>query len=344
MKKTRKDSLNVAVVGCGVRAQTAHLPYLKKNHRVTLAALCDRDEAKLAALGERYKVNKLPTSYNDILTDSSIDAVVITTPNYLHQPMALAALDYGKNVLVELPLATDEEKAKEVISRAKRKRRVLAVAHTEHFRSDAILLHQIINRKEIGSMTYAKTGWLRSTQKWNLVGWRRDKLTSGGGVFLTLGLPLLDLDLFALGERKPVAISGMAFKREAGLEVEDSAVAQIRFDDGTILVLEVSWILHEPRDVLYLNVYGTKGAALLNPFEIHKEMFSRLVNVAPAINKKNVYPSSFQAQANAFVTAALGEAPYPVPIEDALMLTRLADAFYRSVKEGKEIPLKSRKS
>ncbi len=335
------DKLNVAIVGCGSRAQTAHLPYLKKNPRVVVRTLCDPDEAKLVGLGDRYRPEKITTDYNEILRDQEVDAVVISTPNFLHHPMAMAALDYGKHVLVELPMALDETRARELISHSKAKKKVLAVAHTEHFRPDAILMRQLVERKEIGQVTYAKTGWLRSTQKWNLVGWRRDKLSSGGGAFFTLGVPLIDLALFILGDRVPVTISGMAFKRDPEMEVEDSAVAQMRFSDNTILIIEVSWILHEQRDVLYMNIYGTKGAALLTPFEIHKEMFNRLVNVAPAVNKKGVYQSSYQAQANAFVSASLKNAKYPIPLEDALLLNKLTDAFYRSVKEQKEVPLSS---
>lgn len=338
------DELSVAVVGCGARAQTAHLPYLRKNPHVKIAALCDRDEAKLAALKDRYAAGKIATSYNEILNDPSIDAVIITTPNYLHHPMVLAGLDYGKHVLVELPLALNQTQAKEMIERSRRKGKVLAAAHNDHFRPDVILMRQIIEREEIGALTYAKTGWLRSAQRWSLAGWRGEKLSSGGGAFLTLGIPLLDLALFALGERKPCSISGMAFRRNPQMEIEDSAVAQLRFEDDTVLVIEVSWILHEPHDVLYLNVYGTRGAALLNPLEIHKEMYNRLVNVAPAINKKAIYPSAYQAQINAFVAAAQGKKPFPVPLDDALLLTRLSDAFYQSVGQRKEIALKPTQS
>lgn len=334
------DKINVAVVGCGARAQTAHLPYLKKNPHVNIAALCDRDEAKLAALRERYDTARIVTTYNEILKDDSINAVIIATPTYLHHPMVMAGLDYGKHVFVELPMGINEDQIKEMIEHAKSKNRILAVAHNDHFRADAILMRQLMERKEVGELTYAKTGWLRSAQKWSLAGWRRDRLTSGGGVFLTLGVPLIDLALFVLGEREPVSISGMAFKRDAELEVEDSAVAQLRFADDTVLMIEVSWIIHEPRDILYLNVYGTKGAALLNPLEIHREMFDRLVNVAPAIDKKTIVPSSYQGQINAFVSALLGKAGFPVPLEDSLLLARIVDAFYRSVREKKEIPLK----
>lgn len=337
------DKLRIAVVGCGSRAQTVHLPYLKKNPRVIIRAICDSDEAKLSWLADRYHPEVATTDYNEILRDKETDAVVISSPNYLHHPMAVAALDYSKHVLVEMPMALDEAHARELISHSRNRKRVLAVAHTEHFRPDAILMRQLVERNEIGQVTYAKTGWLRSAQKWSLVGWRREKLYSGGGAFLTLGVPLLDLSLFILGDREPLSISGMAFKRDPEMEVEDSAVAQLRFADNTVLTIEVSWIIHELRDILYFNIYGTKGAALLAPFEIHKEMFSRLVNVAPALNKKNVYPSSYQTQANAFVSAALKNTKYPVPLEDALLLNRITDAFYKSVKERKEVSLSSRK-
>ncbi len=338
------DKLNVAVVGCGARAQTAHLPYLKKNPRVKIAALCDTDEVKLASLGERYKVGSGSTTYNEILNDPSIDAVVITTPTHLHHPMALAALDYGKHVFVEMPIALTEAQAREMIGASRRKKRVLAVAHNDHFRPDAILMRQFMERKEVGNLMYAKTGWLRSAQRWGRKEYQEERLKSGSGAFLTLGIPVIDLALFVLGEPEPISITGMAFRRTPDLEAEDSAVTQIRFSDDTLLLVEVSWILHEARDILYLNAYGTKGAALFNPLEIQKEMFGRLVNVAPAMNKKNLGPTSYQGQINAFVSAATGKAPFPVPLDDAFLLTRIGDGFYRSVSQRKEVQLKPLKS
>ncbi len=334
------DKLRVAVAGCGARAQTAHLPYLKKNPRIKIATLCDIDEGKLASLRERYKAETTCTGYNEILNDSSIDAVVITTPPHLHHPMAAAALDYGKHVFVEMPIALNEAQAKEIISKSKTRKRVLAVAHDDHFRPDAILMRQLMQRKEVGELTYAKTGWLRSAQKWNRALHQGKQLKSGSGAFLTLGIPLIDLALFVLGDPKPAAISGMAFKRRPELQAEDSAVAQLRFAEDIILVVEVSWTLLEPRDILYFNAYGTKGAALLNPLQIQKEMFDRLVNVAPAMNKRTLAPASYQGQLNAFLSAVTGKAPFPVPLQDALLLTRISDAFHRSIEEKKEVPLK----
>lgn len=338
------DKIRVALVGCGARAQTAHLPYLKKNPRVKIAALCDKDETKLTTLGEKYKAEKTCTTLNEILNDPSIDAVVVTTPPHLHHPMTIAALDYGKHVFTEMPLALNQTQAKEMIAKSKSKKRVLAVAHDDHFRPDAILMRQFMERKEVGDLTYAKTGWLRSAQRWNRPLLEGEKLKLGSGAFLTLGIPLLDLSLFVLGDPEPVAVSGAAYKRRPDLEAEDSAVAQIRFAEGCVLVVEVSWILHEPRDILYLNAYGTKGAALFNPLEIQKEMFNRLVNVAPAMDKRTLAPTSYQGQLNAFISAVTGKAPFPVPLEDGLLLVKLSDAFYRSVREKKEVTLKSVKS
>ncbi len=333
------DKVRIALIGGGLQAQTAYLPYLRKNRHVTIKALCDTDEAKLHALKLRFEIETVTTSYNRILNDESIDAVIITAPNYLHHPMALAALDYGKHVMLELPMALNSEQAEEMVTKAKEKKLLLALAHSNHFRPDTILMRQLMERKEIGRLTYAKTGWLRSTEKWHLTGWRKEHLSAGGGAFLTLGIPIIDMSLFVIGNRTVTAISGTAFKRNAEIEVEDSAVAQLRFADNAMLTLEVSWILHQPRDILYLNVYGTKGAALINPLEIHREMFNRLVNVAPSIDAKTIKPCSYQGQINAFVAAIVEDKPYPIPLNAGLLLTKISDAFYRSVDEGKEITL-----
>src|SRR5215468_6033864 len=153
-----KKSLKVALVGVGAAAQINHLPSLQRLEDVELAALCDRDPEKASRVAQKFGV---PTSYNrfeELLADEAIDAVDITTPNYLHAPMAVAALEAGKHVLCERPLARNGAEAATMAKAAKASDRLLMCAVQHRFRADAQLLKKFVEKGDLGELYFAKAG------------------------------------------------------------------------------------------------------------------------------------------------------------------------------------------
>ena len=331
-----RDKVRIGVIGCGVRAQISHLPALKKNKRVEIAALCDSDIRKLEYLGEKYEVKKRESNFDRIVQDPDLDALIIATPNYLHSPMTLAALEYGKDVLCELPMALNSKEAEEMIKRAKRKKRKLAVCLTYRFRPDVKTLKKFVDSGELGNIYYAKAGWLRGRDDWPLQDWRREKLRSGGGAFLTLGTSMLSFVFWLFG-RKPISVIGSLHKPEFSSEIEDSAFAFIRLEKGLTFTLEVGWSILREKEFTYLNIFGERGASLLNPLEIHREMHGHLVNVTPSLEKKNFYKVAYQEEIDAFVDTIIDRKELPFPPEDGLLITRVVDAFYESAVSNREI-------
>jgi predicted dehydrogenase len=333
--------LRVAVVGCGTQSQLAHIPALKQNPSVEVVALCDTDVRKLNQLCVIHKIEKHYVDFDDLKEDGEIDAVVIATPNHLHAPMAIAAMRYGKDVLCEMPLALNSAEVKQMMASAEREKRKLMPAMNTRLRPDIQTIRRFVEGGELGDLYYCKTGWLQGRESWSLSGWRGQRLRAGGGAFLSLGTALLDAVLALLAPHTPVSVIGAAHHRAPQSEVEDTAFAMIRFEPDLTLTVEVGWSMLQEKDLTYLNLFGNAGAALLNPTQIHKEMHGHLVNVTPQIPAKDYLRSSWRMLVDLWVESLVRGKPVPIDATEALTVSRLADAFYRSQSTRSEVPLTS---
>ncbi|MEO0094119.1 MAG: Gfo/Idh/MocA family oxidoreductase [candidate division WOR-3 bacterium] len=329
--------LRVGIIGCGAQAQLAYLPALKRNHSCEVVALCDTDVRKLNLLGSRYDIKKRYDDFDDLRNDPDIDAVIIATPNYLHAPMAIGAMEYGKDVLCEMPMAVNSEEAAEMCQTAQREKRKLIPCLNDRLRPDVITIKKFIDGGELGSIYYTKAGWLRGKTEWSLASWWGERLRAGGGAFLSLGSQILDFALSLLEPAKPVSVVGTIYKREATAEVEDTAFAMLRFPKDLVLTIEVGWSLLLEKDFTYFNIFGNKGAALLNPIQIHREMHGHLVNVTPSLPEKDFQRASYQLLVDLFVDAVLKDIECPIKSEDGLLINQIIDAFYQSANTKKEV-------
>lgn len=330
-----KERINIGIVGCGAHAQIAHIPVFKKNTDCNLLAVCDTDVRKLDYLGSKYSIPKKYQDFQEMLKDKEIDAVVISTPNFLHTPMTISALKYGKDVLCENPMSINLKEAQEVVKVVKHTNRKVAVALTGRFRPDVQTLKKFIKEGELGDIYYLKAGWLLGIKEWVLSDWRMDLLKSGGGAFLTLGAQILAIAIHFLEDKEPDTIFGSIHKKEPNADVEDTAMCIINYRDGTLLTIEVGWSLLFDKDFLYCNIFGKRGGALLNPLKIHKELHNELVNVTPAIPVKNFYKIACELQAQFFIDAIRKNTNPPFTADDGMLIARITDAFYESAKKNK---------
>jgi predicted dehydrogenase len=332
-----KKTLKVALVGVGAAAQVNHLPALKKLPEVELVALCDRDAEKAARVAQKFGVPHAYSRFEDLLADETIDAVDITTPNYLHAPMAVAALESGKHVLCERPLARSGTEAAAMAKAARKADRMLMCALQHRFRPDAQLLRRFVEKGDLGQVFHAKAGWLRQRTEWDSDEWRALKRESGGGVVLDLGFHMLDLSLWVLGDPQVESVTASVHRSRKDA-VEDSATAFLRLAGGGTLTLELTWGLLMEKEFAYLNLFGSGGAALLNPFRVHKGMHGTLVNVTPELEpQRNQYRQAMETQIQHFVDALRGGKKPMGLVEEVVPVMDLMDAIYRSAEQGKEV-------
>src|SRR3954466_4759366 len=131
-----KTNVRIGVVGAGAIAQLAHLPVLAKMRGAELAAICDNDRTKARGLADRFGIRDVFTDIEDLLELDELDAVVVATPNHLHEPHVLSALAAGVDVLCERPLALSSKGVERILSAANRSGRKVIVGNNHRFRSD----------------------------------------------------------------------------------------------------------------------------------------------------------------------------------------------------------------
>lgn len=335
------DKLKIGIVGTGAIAQVSHIPVWKTIADVEIVAVCDVSPRKADWVADKFEIKHRFDDVDDLLRLDEIEAVDICTPTQSHMPVAISALSAGKHVLVEKPMARNYAESKRMVESAKEYSKILMVAMNVRFRQDAMILNSFTRKGELGEIFYAKTGWLQRKEKLVHRTWFAQKEISGGGVFMDLGIQMLDVGLWLMGNPRAERVTATTYNKIAQLEVEDSAAAFIKLKSGETLTVEVSWTLSSERDFFYTNLFGTRGGALLNPLRIHKELHGNLVNVTPAIEETptNLYKRSYENEIRHFVECLKNVVALNSSGEENLERMRIVDAVYQSAKSGKEVKL-----
>ncbi|MFC1525210.1 Gfo/Idh/MocA family protein [Candidatus Latescibacterota bacterium] len=232
------QGLRLAVIGLGAVGRR-HLKTAGQDQRVELVAVADLDEASARRVSEEAGTNSY-TDYRRLLEAEQLDAVVIATPHHLHAPMALDCLDAGAHVLVEKPIAIRVSEADRLVQRAEERGRVLAVGHQYRTFPGNVKLKEVIDSGVIGSVHRVLWQWLevRSEAYYDRDVWRCTWKHAGGGVLMNQTSHDLDLLCWLFGE--PAEVSAIIGNRGHRHEVEDTAIASIRFASGALASVQLS--------------------------------------------------------------------------------------------------------
>lgn len=329
--------MRVGVLGAGAIAQVAHLPLLARMRGVEVVAVSDRDEAIARTIADRFGIPRVSANAEDVYGDPSIDAVVVCTPTDRHEEHVRGALAAGKHVLCEKPLAPTAEAVERILATDGARERLMVAMHQRH-RPDVRVLRSFASAGDLGHVYFLKAGWLNRARPLGR-SWRERKATAGGGVFMDLGIQMLDLGLWILGYPGCRRVSAQLYRRE-GQEVEDAATVLLRLDEGHLMSVEATWALPSQKDRQFLHVLGAQGSGSLTPLAVWKEMTKGLVNVTPALpqGRENPFTVSYRHQLQAFVELVRGERA-PDPVEEQLTLLRITEAVYRSAEQERELEL-----
>ncbi len=202
--------VNVAVIGLGWPGQR-HLEGYFKLPFVNVAAICDMSETLLASTHARFPVETATTDYQAILARPDIDAVSICLPNWLHAPISIEAIQAGKHVLCEKPLANTLAEGERLTAAVHASDRIFMLALNNRFRVEIQSLKRVIDQGTLGTIYYAKTGWVRRRWGGTVRGWFMEKEKSGGGPLIDLGVHMLDLALWLMGSPKATRVSGAVY-------------------------------------------------------------------------------------------------------------------------------------
>lgn len=305
--------------------------------RVT--ALCDLESARARALAERFGVTDTFTDVEELLDAGVCDAVIVATPNHLHEPHVLSALRAGVHVLCERPLALTARGVERVLAAAQKAgaRRAaprLVVGNNHRFRTDVQALAGFLRSGELGKVTAVRAGAYapRPPQ-----GWRQRRAESGGGAFLEHGFNLLDLALWLSEAPAPTRVSAQMRRARGANAVEDAMLVALECGDVSV-ALDVAWDYVGEDDRTWFEVLGTAGSARLGPLRVTRQLNGRAVDVSPggAAARESAFLQSYRAELAHFVAVVRGEAPY-VPPADQLAVTRVLEAVYRSAEDRRDV-------
>lgn len=357
-----KETVNVGIIGCGGIATGKHLPSLKKVPEARLVGFHDMDAPRAQDAAKRFGVAdaKVYASYQELLDDPTIDVVHILTPNSSHAEITVNALEAGKHVMCEKPMAKTSEEARRMVEAAKRTGNKLTIGYQNRFRPDSQHLHALCQRGDLGEVYFGKGLAIRrrAVPTWGVF---LDEEKQGGGPLIDIGTHALDLTLWMMGNYKPKVVLGTAYHKLGSqansanawgawdpekFTVEDSAFGFIVMENGASIVLESSWALNtlqvgEARTVLC----GTKaGADMLDGLRINGEEFGRLYAKQVQLGADGVdfYDGSQELsaadlEARQWIECILHDTDPLVKPEEALVVTAILEAIYESSRTGKAV-------
>lgn len=334
-----REPIRLGIIGAGAVSQIVHLPILVEREDVDVVALADADVHKAETLSRRFSVPMVMDA-GELLGMEDLDAVVLCTPNHLHEEMAIDAIESGRHVLVERPLAATSEGAARVIEVAEKSSKVLMVGMPHRFRPEVIALRSFVEGGELGELYAVRGSWLTRSFPSTRTTWRGDREEAGGGALVDLGIPALDLCFWITGfpqiERVRCVVAA-----EEGM-VEHSATLLAETTEGVAISLEVGNRLFAGDDRYYVRVMGLEGSGSLPPLEVYKQLGGRPMEVTPRQPKpsggENPYTNAYRRLLDDFVRRVAGVGERSVPREQVGLMA-LVEAAYRSAETGREIEL-----
>lgn len=352
------ESIGVGIIGASGIAEHAHIPGYLQQPEARLVAVADVIPERARALADKFGIPNSYGAYEDLLLNPDVDVVSVTTPNAFHAPIAMAALNAGKDVFCEKPPAISADEARRMQVLAAATGQTLYFCFNNRFRSDVQQLKRYVDAGELGEVYYAKTATLR--RRGSPGGWFANKKISGGGALIDIGVHCIDWTRYVMGNPEPVEIFGQIFSKiktydldehrtwlpaelrgsanvpadRAG-DVDEAAMATIKFDNGATLFVEVSWTLNT-EDKEYTEVFGTKAGATFRPLRLLRNEYGRMVNLEVKL-PENQGPSGHARAIRNFLDTLQGKAQPVVTPKDGVDLMRILDGIYASAAAGKSV-------
>jgi predicted dehydrogenase len=342
------DTLRVGIIGAGWPGQQ-HAKGFAAAGGFKVVAVSDLIPARREKLAAEYKVAHQYLNADELIANKEIDVVSVGLPNFLHAPVAIAALKAGKHVICEKPPARTAKEAKQMETAAAKAGKVLMYAFHRRFGGGELAARQAIEKGHLGDPFHVRAGWMRTRGIPIGTGWFTKKEQSGGGAMIDIGVHMLDLAWYLMGEPTPVSAFAVTHRKfgslvpeSIGADVDDSAFALIRFDGNRSLELGASWAINQgPHqegatcrvhgDKAAIDVYTPHGATIYRNFDAK--------GVAKATPLKGPKTTLHVAMMRHFRECVLGRATPSAGAPQGLVIMQMLEAIYKSAETGKSVAL-----
>ncbi|NLB80960.1 MAG: Gfo/Idh/MocA family oxidoreductase [Clostridiaceae bacterium] len=348
--------IKIGLVGAGNIAQV-HMNSYSKNKEAEVVAVCDINPERLKKFAEKYNIKNTFNSIDEMLASVKLDAADVCVWNCSHAECTIKALNSGLHVLCEKPMAYSAREAEEMLEVSKNANKLLMVGFVMRFEDGSRVAKDFIDKGYFGDIYYTKATYLRPHG--NPGGWFSNKKLSGGGPVIDLGVHVIDHTRFLMGNPKPVSVYASTFnklgnrhnlKTSVGWkpedatdddisDVEDLAVALIKYDNGATTLLETSYSLNG-EGITAKEIFGSKGgASLAGDPKFYMEMNDYMVDVTPSIANLKDGCDLFDSEINHFIDCVANGTKCMAPAEDGVTIMKILDAIYESATTGHEVIL-----
>lgn len=318
--------------------------YINKIHALAantagaeLAAVVNHQPDSMTNFSAEFGIPRQYGTLNALLKDGGVDALVVSTPNYLHAEQTISALEAGIHVLVEKPMAMNAAEAKAMQKAAEKAGKTLMVAHCWRFDPEAIWLQAQIAAGKIGKIIRTKGCGVHVN--WGPGGWFTQKKFAGGGAMADMGVHALDTARFLLGDPQPVSVYAKIGTYYGDYDVDDTGLVIVNWDNGATSYFESGWWQpHADQPNAGTQIYGQTGFASLFPTRIETPRVGE-GGFAPRLEHRSLQ-SMYDTQMKYFLDCAQdGKTPVPGGMEGWVNM-KVVDAAYESSQSGQVVEVK----
>jgi predicted dehydrogenase len=312
----------VAIVGCGMIARF-HAKALLEVADARLVALVSRDAGKAKRLADELHLScDIDTDLPRVLARRDVHIITVCTPSGAHKEPAVAAANAGKHVVVEKPLEITLERCDAIIEACRRNGVQLCTIFPSRFADANIALKQAVDAGKFGRITLGETTckWWRPQSYYDEGGWRGTKALDGGGALMNQAIHNVDLLLWLMGRASHVSGFTATLAHER-VEVEDTAVAWLRFASGALGVIQATTSV-QPGYPKTIAVHGDRGSAVIEQEDVVRWDFT------PETEEDRAVRQRFAQK-----VGASGGASNPAAISHVYHARQLVD-FVRAIKTG----------
>ena len=325
--------IKAASVGLGWWSDELAKSIQGKSKKIKIVSCYSRSKRKRVNFSKKFKT-EYHNSYNALIKDQNIDAILLTTPHSLHAQHAIQALQNGKHVFVEKPMATKSVDAQKMLLAIKKHKKTLAVGHNRRFSSAFNYIKNLNNRNKIGKIlhidaNFSAPGALNYTKNF----WRANRKESPGGAIAGLGIHMIDLMCFFGGKIKSVQSLVKRYAIKVNMDDTTSAI----FEFNNKCTGNLTSIFACPY-ISTFNVYGTK----INIFsQIDSNKITIVNNKGKVKNLNLINHDTLSIELEEFADSCINKKKYRIDNKEAVHNVEIMEAIVKSSSRKKIIYLES---
>ena len=349
------EKTQVAIIGCGTIAKTAHIPAYLNNPNAEIKYFCDFRKENAERFVKEYGCGVAIQDYHDILNDPEIEAVSVCTPNDAHAKVSIDFLRAGKNVLCEKPAARTYAEALEMQKVQNETGKVLNIGVVNRFNKGVNIIKGLIENGELGDLYHVYASFRAHRSIPGLGGAFTTKSIAGGGVMIDWGVHFLDVVMYCSGDPTPQTVSAQTYsklgkdmkdytylnmwagppKYEGIYDVDDCVTALIR-TEGPSITMNGAWAQNIGEEEMYIDFLGDKAGIRLqygSDFKMYSAKNGALLESSPRFNPGD----HFQNEIDAFLECIRSGEKLPSHIDTVIITAKMIQAIYDSSEQRREI-------